>query len=300
MKAIVTTTINPPTEAIQKFSEMAGWNLYVVGDQKTDSDSYRSGKWKYLSPDYQSQQYPKISNMLGWNNIQRRNIGFLEAVRDGAEIIATVDDDNIPEPDWGNSLVGENISMKSFENHQGLFDPLSVTSISKYWHRGYPLSFVEHRQSNLSSEKTVSVKVEAGMWNGKPDVDAISRLMFGYFNVTICGPFPYSSPNTIFSSQNAFLHKSVMPHYAVLPFVGRMDDIWGCIVMQQRTGNEVAFSRPSTFHDRNHHNPFSDLREEMFGHEHTIKLLLDGESSLPYQCRIFLDEYYKEMTNVTH
>ena len=29
-KVIVTTTINPPTEAIEKFQSMAGWELVVV------------------------------------------------------------------------------------------------------------------------------------------------------------------------------------------------------------------------------------------------------------------------------
>ena len=33
-KFIVTTTIQPPTEATKKFSQMDGWNLVVVGGQK--------------------------------------------------------------------------------------------------------------------------------------------------------------------------------------------------------------------------------------------------------------------------
>lgn len=296
MKAIVTTTIHPPTKAIQLLSRKEGWKLYIVGDQKTPHELFANGNWNYLSPKYQEQQFPKLSQILGWNNIQRRNIGFVQAVKDGAEIVASIDDDNIPYDFWGDSLIGQQISVPSYHNPNGLFDPLCLTNISKYWHRGYPLSLVNTRYNNQQTEKQITVKVQVGLWNGKPDVDAVSRLMFGYKDEILTGPFPYSSNRTIFSSQNAMLDRSVMPNYAVLPFCGRMDDIWGCIVLQQRTGCEVVFTEPSTFHDRNQHNPISDLKEELIGYEQTMKIL-EEEKYLPDKCRLFLDEYYKEMTN---
>lgn len=296
MKAIVTTTIHSPTTAICRLAELHDWKLYIVGDQKTPHESFQNGNWTYLTPEYQQQQFPKLSSILGWNNIQRRNIGFVQAMRDGAEVIATIDDDNIPYDFWGNSLIGQQIQIASYENYNGLFDPLCVTSICKYWHRGYPLSLVETRHDNQRIEKQILVKAQVNLWNGKPDVDAVSRLMFGYHDETIEGPFPYSSPSTIFSSQNAILDRSIMPHYAVLPFCGRMDDIWGCIVLQQRTRCEIVFNKPSTFHDRNQHNAISDLREEIVGYEQTLNVLED-EKHLPDKCKFFLDEYYKEMTN---
>ena len=39
-KYIVTTTINAPTLATQKFSRMEGWTLIVVGDTKTPHLNY--------------------------------------------------------------------------------------------------------------------------------------------------------------------------------------------------------------------------------------------------------------------
>ena len=39
-KYIVTTTINAPTLATQKFSQMEGWTLIVVGDTKTPHLKY--------------------------------------------------------------------------------------------------------------------------------------------------------------------------------------------------------------------------------------------------------------------
>ena len=38
---------------------------------------------------------PKLSKLIGWNCIQRRNFAILEAYERGAEIIALIDDDNI-------------------------------------------------------------------------------------------------------------------------------------------------------------------------------------------------------------
>ena len=41
-RAIVTTTINPPTPALKKFAEIAvkdGWRLIIVGDKKTNHEA---------------------------------------------------------------------------------------------------------------------------------------------------------------------------------------------------------------------------------------------------------------------
>ena len=41
-KYIVTTTIQPPTEATIKYSQMEGWQLVVVGDKKTPHIEYEN------------------------------------------------------------------------------------------------------------------------------------------------------------------------------------------------------------------------------------------------------------------
>ena len=82
----------------------------MVGDKKTPHDDYfqlekRFSNFKYLHPDEQEKKYKKISDIIGWNCIQRRPLGYIEAYNMGAEIIATVDDDNIPYDDWGKNLL---------------------------------------------------------------------------------------------------------------------------------------------------------------------------------------------------
>lgn len=105
-KYIVTTTINPPTEATLKFLSKKDWTLIVVGDLKTPHNLYKKLNCIYLHPDEQEKKYRKLSDIIGWKTIQRRNIGFVEAFRLGADVIATVDDDNIPYENWGAKSIG--------------------------------------------------------------------------------------------------------------------------------------------------------------------------------------------------
>src|SRR3989338_633326 len=98
-KIIVTTTINPPTEAILKFCEKKEWEMVVVGDRKTPHEAYEKlckeyPQVTYLDPEFQEKKYKELSDGIGWNSIQRRSIGFVEAYAMGAELLATVDDDN--------------------------------------------------------------------------------------------------------------------------------------------------------------------------------------------------------------
>ena len=103
-KLIVCTSINKPTLAIKKFDSMKDWKLIVVGDKKTPRN-YKLKNGIYLSPIKQEKIDKKLSKLIGWNCIQRRNFGILCAYKKGADIIALVDDDNIPYKHWGKNLL---------------------------------------------------------------------------------------------------------------------------------------------------------------------------------------------------
>ena len=106
---IVTTTINEPTKATRKFAKIASnnnWKFILVGDTKTPHELYQKMKGViYLHPDYQESKYKELSDSIGWRSIQRRNIGFIEAFHEtNCDVIATVDDDNIPYDNWGSEI----------------------------------------------------------------------------------------------------------------------------------------------------------------------------------------------------
>ena len=275
-KVIVTTSINPPTEATKAFARMKGWQLIVVGDLKTPHDLYEEVDCIYLDPDQQRDKYPEISRAIGWNKIQRRNIGFIEAYNMGADIVATVDDDNIPYEDWGTDLyVGRETEVDLYEPKEDVFDPLSVTESNHVWHRGYPIQYIPYRKSvKLVGRTKRRVLVQADLWDGDPDIDAIARIVhpspvkFDDVKSPFC-----STCVSPFGSQNTFLAREVIPFYAVYPFVGRMDDIWGGYFLQCLFPQSLIYNRASVYHRRNPHDTIANLENETLGYRKTLQLI---------------------------
>ena len=134
VNTIVTTTIYPVSEATKKFATFDDWHLYIVGDTKTPHEEYidfskNHNNVTYLTPEYQEENYKEISDLIGWKSIQRRNIGFLQALKDGADIIASVDDDNIPLDNWGqNIMIGKPTNVYYYETDEIAFDAIGVTN----------------------------------------------------------------------------------------------------------------------------------------------------------------------------
>jgi len=303
MKAIVSTTINKPTEATLKFCWQSDWIMIMVGDKKTPHDDYfqlekRFSNFKYLHPDEQEKKYKKISDIIGWNCIQRRPLGYIEAYNMGAEIIATVDDDNIPYDDWGkNLLVNKTVNVNLYECDAEVFDPLSITNQSHLWHRGYPIDLLKTRHNvNKKGKVKRKVLIQADLWDGDPDIDAMARLTYRP-SVRFDVDSPYCS-NKIspFNSQNTFISREVFPHYVVLPHVGRMDDIWGGYIAQYYYPDSVVYSKPTVCQVRNEHDIITDLEKEIIGYRYTLDLINDlanYKNYLPDRTKVFVDEYRK-------
>ena len=275
-KYIVTTTINPPTLATIKYSRIEDWTLIVVGDKKTPHEEYERLNCIYLSPEEQEKKYPNLSKAIGWNSIQRRNIGFVEAYNLGADIVATVDDDNIPYENWGkNVVVGETTEIDIYTTDLGVFDPLSVTEHTSIWHRGYPIELVPMRSAiQYGGKLNRKVLVQADLWDGDPDIDAMARLSQSpivKFD-KIQGPYGSTSISP-FNSQNTFLAREVIPYYSVFPHVGRMDDIWGSYVLQHHFPNSVCYNKASVYQDRNVQDLVTNLENEIIGYRHTGNLV---------------------------
>ena len=296
-KFIVTTTINSPTEATLKFALKKEWTLIVVGDLKTPHELYQNLNCIYLHPDDQKRKFPKLSEIIGWKTIQRRNIGFIEAYNLGADVIATVDDDNIPYENWGQNLyVGLETECDHYEAENGVFDPLSVTNSNFLWHRGYPVELISsRRQVKKIGRVTRKVLVQADLWNGDPDIDALARLTF---MPEVSFPEivnPYCSDNiSPFNSQNTFLSRDVFPYYSVLPFIGRMDDIWGSYILQKFFPKSLIYNSPSVYQARNPQDLILNLENELFGYRNTMALLQnldDYDKFLPDKTKYFLESY---------
>ncbi len=308
---IVTTTINPPTAATLKFCEITnkreGFNFVIVGDTKTPHNEYRKlekdfKNVTYLSPEQQEDLYPELSEIIGWRTIQRRNVGFVYAYNHGCDVLATVDDDNIPYENWGESIyVGKEVEYDAYKPRRlNVFDPLSVTKDNYVWHRGYPIQYLNERLDvDYVGKRTKKCLVQANLWDGDPDIDAMARLTFKpcvkYSDVI--GPFG-SESIAPFNSQNTFIAREAIPYYAVLPFVGRMDDIWGGYILQTYFPNSVVYDVATVYQDRNVQDLVTNLENEVIGYRNTLNFIntdkIAYKGALPKETLEFWNCYRKQ------
>ena len=285
-KIIVSTTINPPTEAIRKFDSMEDWELVVMGDLKTPKD-YQLQRGLYMSPAEQEQYDKPLSDAIGWNCIQRRNFGLLIAHDRGADIVAVIDDDNIPLPGWGTDLMlRRDVEVNHYETTLPAFDPVGATNHSKLWHRGFPLQLLSRRDYNRKSRRIIRPMVQADFWNGDPDIDAICRMEHAPECTFDPAYFPIASnAMSPFNSQNTFLDGAMLGDYFLFPFIGRMDDIWAAFYVQAK-GHQVVFGKASVYQLRNEHDLVRDMKSEYPGYENDLEIVStitkDAEALLSY------------------
>lgn len=297
---IVTTTINSPTKATLEFIKK-GYPIIVVGDLKTPHNEYEKlQNVIYLHPEYQKETYSELSDIIGWKSIQRRNIGFVEAYKRGYEIVATVDDDNIPYENWGKDLlINKEIEVDLFDTTHDFFDPLSATNCNDIWHRGYPIELVPTRNCTYLGKTKIKPLIQADLWDGDPDIDAICRLSkkptVKFQNIN-----PFTSNKLMpFNSQNTFIHRSILPYYMVIPHIGRMDDIWGSYILQEITKCSIVFNQSSVYQERNMQCLVTNLEKEIIGYKNTHKLLKDitnWKNYLPLEALNAFKVYVKTMT----
>ncbi|MBU6410714.1 MAG: hypothetical protein KGR98_10025, partial [Verrucomicrobia bacterium] len=266
-KVIVTTTINPPTKAIESFQAMKDWELVVAGDKKTPRD-YRLERGIYITPEEQEKYDPLLSEAIGWNCIQRRNFAFLWAMEMKADIVALVDDDNIPLAGWGEDLlVGKEVEVNFYETDLPAFDPIGATNYPLLWHRGYPLQLLSKRDYSRKSRRRVRVDIQADFWNGDPDIDALCRIAHAPECAFDPAAFPFAANKPgPFDSQNTFIRGELLKDYFMFPHVGRMDDIWPGYYVQA-LGHKVVYNRASVYQERNVHDLIRDMRGEYIGYE---------------------------------
>jgi hypothetical protein len=272
-QVIVTTTINPPTKAIKLFQAMKDWDLVIIGDLKTPKD-YHLERGVYMDPVSQEKYDKELSDAIGWNCIQRRNFGLLVAHDMKADVVAVVDDDNIPLPGWGENLfVGEAIEVNYYETDLPAFDPIGATNYPDLWHRGYPLQLLAKRNYSNKTRKRVYVDIQADFWNGDPDIDAICRMEHAPecdFDATA---FPIASNRlSPFNSQNTFLSGKALKDYFLYPHIGRMDDIWASYYVQAKN-YRIVYGKASVYQDRNVHDLVRDMRQEYLGYENNLAIV---------------------------
>lgn len=284
---IVITTINKPTRAIEDYARIAnrmGWKLLIVGDTKTPND-YDDFGCVFLSLQTQKRLWPAFSSLVPHNHYCRKNVGYLYALKNGAEWIFDTDDDNIPLDGFVDSIVEKRAHCTV--SRDGFVNVYKYFSDDPVWPRGLPLSDIQQTGEVTGTAEEMACPITQFLADEDPDVDAIYRLTN---NKRIVfkkdAPSIFLSPGTWspFNSQATLIHRRYF-HALYLPchVPFRMTDIWRSFVAQKvlwQDNEGVAFIGPNVVQLRNPHDFFKDFKDEVLGylHNHEIRANMDSLS----------------------
>jgi len=302
--ALILTTINVPhvLALYRRFDPSV--RFFVACDEKTPKAAYdfcaSISDCEAYSPDRQKELGWECSPLIGWNTIARRNIALLEALKWGAELIVSVDDDNIPmgaayfinyfkmfddkvyfdDPStppitWNRAWSGLKVSGRGWFDPGQLQFPLTGAPVCQ---RGFP----QQLPSCLSFEPVVDARigVAQGAVLGDPDTSAVDRMsrhpaVHQVSEVLRAGVV--SDPRTTWAplnAQNVAFLRALAPCFLMVPQWQRYDDIWAGLIAQRvmrEQGLVVHYGRPFVLQQRNEHNLVSDLKSELFGMQYTVE-----------------------------
>jgi hypothetical protein len=298
--AIVTTTIFVPTALERYFRNVCKHGhqdtLFVItGDKKTPKEAKpfvaeKAAEFSinavFMDVDDQVEymkKFPELDAVLPWNCIQRRNVSILYAYEQGADIIITIDDDNLCGDD--SDYVGEHLrSFQAGEKMPALKSSSGWLNVCQYlrdkrgfnfYPRGYPMDqrWPQYEPAISSRTSDRRVVVNAGLWLDDPDVDAITRLCNDISAVQYTREDNFTLDKGTwcpYNSQNTAMHRDLVEGYILSAGVGRMDDIWAgyvTLAIMDHLGDTVCFGHPLVTQERNPHNFFRDHEKESVGLE---------------------------------
>ncbi|MEA1925206.1 MAG: hypothetical protein U9M95_04990 [Candidatus Altiarchaeota archaeon] len=305
--AIVLTTIHIPyllEEYAKNFEKHNPGDVefIMIGDLKTPKESetiisniqdkgFEAEYFDVLKQEKWLQCFPELKQMIPYNSDNRRNIGYLIAVEQGAEIIVSIDDDNyVRDGDYlaGHQIVGTTQTLKTVKSSNQWFNPCSMLETDPkriIYPRGFPYSKRWMDDASFSNS-TGRVVINAGLWLGCPDVDAVTNLNEPVKTVAMNSEQIMLASETFspINTQNTAFHREVLPCYYYIVMGARINgydldrygDIWSGFFAKKvidQVGDKVTFGYPLTDHRRNIHDLFKDLQNELGGMILTDKLV---------------------------
>ena len=272
--ALVITSVNgPENKVLQDYAKKAseyGFDFIVAGDEKSPGNFEIKG-CKFLSLDSQSTSGFEIAKLLPTRHYARKNIGYLTAMKNGANVIIETDDDNYAKEPF--LIKRESAVDANFYENKGWFNVYRLFSEENIWPRGFSLEHIkEFPDKSEAVRKTCYCPVQQGLADANPDVDAIYRM-----NLPL--PFNFKNGNNTalgnktwcpFNSQNTTWFREVfmlmyLPSYCSF----RMTDIWRSFVVQRicwENDMSILFHNATVWQERNEHNLLTDFKDEFSGY----------------------------------
>jgi hypothetical protein len=284
--ALVVTSIAAPNGTLRHLAEVSlnrSWRFYLIGDERSPRDFALRG-CEFYSLERQRRTGLRFAEACPVRHYARKNIGYLLALREGAEVIVETDDDNVPLPKFAGDrrrmATAPRLEKAGWLNVYRYYSDLSI------WPRGLPLDAVQRPAPALGAPSEVDCPIQQGLADDNPDVDAVYRLLM---------PLPVQFRRGIqvalgagtwcpFNSQNTTWFREAFPLLYLPAYCSfRMTDIWRSLVAQRiawEYGWSVLFHEASVRQDRNEHDLMKDFAEEVPGYlqNRRIAALLEGLS----------------------
>lgn len=299
-----------------KFSEVF---FVIAGDKNAapfDVSGFECGI-EYMRPE--DQERFSSSGIIGWRTPRRRPIAWLRAIEKKPDYILSIDDDNIPSPDyfdkWHDVLtrpVNKVVVPVKEESGRGCWHNYLASSDApiEIYPRGFPIPFQGRQETALRTIEEAITPEKIGLFQGislgDPDIGAMTRLVWpkqmplkniGEKNYCLKNVWsPYNTQNTMFS-------KALFPLPVLWPHAGRFDDIFASFVWQKflfNNGLYVHVGDPVNHQDRGVRDILNtDFREEVEGYFYSHKVWetinnIDEKDPMAFVGK--LAEYGKELT----
>jgi len=302
--AIVVTTIFEPRflegylDNLRRHGRDAGTIVWIIPDRKTPAsvgeaaETARRDGFDVRCPDLEEQvaflrRLSLPHDFVPWDSDNRRNVGFLMALEAGCEVLISIDDDNFCRSDTdfvGEHLaVGRPVSEETVTSDDGWFNTCSLLESNgavEIFPRGFPY-FARRRQRSVSITRNGDeriVAVNAGLWLGDPDVDAVSRLALAPRTTALARPSVVlgRGVRSPLNTQNTALTRSAAAAYYYVrmghPFAGMTIDRYGDILSGyflqacvEHRSEAVRVGTPVADHHRTPHDLLKDLYHELAG-----------------------------------
>lgn len=277
MVYLIVTSISAPNKVLRSLAEGAGRNnipFILIGDVPSPEDFALEGT-EFLNITSQKETGFTFAAICPERHYCRKNIGYLLAIRGGAEVIIETDDDNFPRSEFWNTRQAVHEVRTIAE--AGWYNVYSEFSSEHIWPRGFPLELLSRKAEGKEQVQGVYCPVQQGMADDNPDVDAVYRMTsrlpvqfdkgrVALGNKTWC---PFNSQNTTF-------FKEAFPLlYLPATCSFRMTDIWRSFVAQRICWeNEwhILFHEATVWQERNEHNLLRDFEQEIPGYLNNAKL----------------------------
>jgi len=301
--SIVVTTIFEPRfiegylENITTHGHLEDTELIVIIDRKTPAtvaaacEDARSKGLRVSCPTLAEQEtflgkFPAMAGRVPYDSDNRRNIGYLMALENGADVLVSIDDDNycLPGADFvgEHAVVGTEASASEVNGADGWFNigtMLQGTPAVEIYPRGFPYaSRNKPREVARSAPVKRRVAINAGLWLSDPDVDAISRLSLAPRIASAdkesvflgAGTWsPINTQNTALSRESVAAYYYVRMGYSLGGMtIDRYGDILSGYFVQRcakSLGHAIRVGSPVADHRRTPHNLFKDLYHELAG-----------------------------------